>query len=181
MATSTLIQYLEREGFSSLPGGAAEAVGAAVSHRRQTETFKVASPSGPSATNSVAVGDVVQFALVSGGGSTVAIDVLQAPADSHCVGVALEAASTSTNAAGDTLARGTVECVIGGLAEAKVEGANNAGNTAIVAGDFLCLGDTAGTLYKYTAGTDAMPHAIAVDAVGSGASGVFTVMFLKQF
>jgi hypothetical protein len=172
MATSTLIQYLEREGFSSLPGGASEAVGAAVSHRRQTETFKVASPSGPSATTSVAVGDVVQFALVNGGGSTVAIDVLQAAADSHCVGVALEAASTSTNA---------VECVIAGLAEAKVEGANDAGNTAIVTGDFLCLGDTAGTLYKYTAGTDAMPHAIAVDNVGSGASGVFTVMFLKQF
>ena len=74
-----------------------------------------------------------------------------------------------------------VEVVISGLAEAKVEGANNAGNTAVSSGDFLCLGDTAGTLYKYTAGTDAMPHAIAVDDVGSGATAVVSVIFLKQF
>ena len=170
MATQNLIQYLEREGYSALPGGANVPVGPEAMHRRQLETFTVA------ASSTVAVGDVVQFAVVNGGGATVALDVRQAPADSHALGVA--------RTGGVSTATGTpalVEVVISGLAEAKVEGANNAGNTAVVSGDFLCLGDTAGTLYKYTAGTDAMPHAIAVDDVGSGASGVFSVIFLKQF
>ena len=170
MATQNLIQYLEREGYSALPGGANVPVGPEAMHRRQMETFTVA------ASATVAVGDVVQFAVVNGGGATVALGVRQAPADSHALGVA--------RTGGNTSATGTpalVEVVISGLAEAKVEGANNAGNTAVSSGDFHCLGDAAGTLYKYTAGTDAMPHAIAVDDVGSGASGVFSVIFLKQF
>lgn len=171
MATQTLIQYLEREGYSALPGGANVPVGPEAMHRRQLETFTVA------ASSTVSVGDVVQFAVVDGGGATVALDVRQAPVDSHAVGVALTGGISGAAPAPPAL----VECVIAGLAEAKVEGANNAGNTAVVSGDFLCLGDTAGTLYKYTAGTDAMPHAIAVDDVASGASGVSTVMFLKQF
>ncbi len=170
MATQTLIQYLEREGYSALPGGANEPVGPEAMHRRQSETFTVA------ASSTVGVGDVVQFAVVNGGGATVALDVRQAPADSHALGVSRQA--------GVSGASGTpalVEVVISGLVEAKVEGANNGGNTAISSGDFLCLGDTAGTLYKYTAGTDAMPHAIAVDDVGSGATATVSVIFLKQF
>ena len=171
MATQNLIQYLEREGYSALPGGANVPVGPEAMHRRQLETFTVA------ASSTVAVGDVVQFAVANGGGATVALDVRQAPADSHALGVArtggVSGAAPSTPA--------LVEVVISGLAEAKVEGANNAGNTAVSSGDFLCLGDTAGTLYKYTAGTVAMPHAIAVDDVGSGATAVVSVIFLKQF
>jgi len=170
MATQNLIQYLEREGYSALPGGANVPVGPEAMHRRQLETFTVL------ASSTVAVGDVVQFAVANGGGATVALDVRQAPADSHAIGVA--------RTGGVSTATGTpalVEVVISGLAEAKVEGANNAGNTAVASGDFLCLGDTAGTLYKYTAGTDAMPHAIAVDDVGSGATAVVSVIFLKQF
>ena len=170
MATQNLIQYLEREGYSALPGGANVPVGPEAMHRRQLETFTVA------ASSTVAVGDVVQFAVVNGGGATVALDVRQAPADSHAIGVA--------RTGGVSTATGTpalVEVVISGLAEAKVKGANNAGNTAVASGDFLCLGDVAGTLYKYTAGTDAMPHAIAVDDVGSGATATVSVIFLKQF
>jgi len=170
MATQNLIQYLEREGYSALPGGANVPVGPEAMHRRQLETFTVA------ASSTVAVGDVVQFAVVNGGGATVALDVRQGPADSHAIGVA--------RTGGVSTATGTpalVEVVISGLAEAKVKGANNAGNTAVASGDFLCLGDVAGTLYKYTAGTDAMPHAIAVDDVGSGATATVSVIFLKQF
>ncbi len=170
MATQTLIQYLEREGYSALPGGANEPVGPEAMHRRQSETFTVA------ASSTVGVGDVVQFAVVNGGGATVALDVRQAPADSHALGVSRQA-----GVSGATGTPALVEVVISGLVEAKVEGANNGGNTAISSGDFLCLGDTAGTLYKYTAGTDAMPHAIAVDDVGSGATAVVSVIFLKQF
>ncbi len=170
MATQTLIQYLEREGYSALPGGANEPVGPEAMHRRQSETFTVA------ASSTVGVGDVVQFAVVNGGGATVALDVRQAPADSHALGVSRQAGIS-----GATGTPALVEVVISGLVEAKVEGANNGGNTAISSGDFLCLGDTAGTLYKYTAGTDAMPHAIAVDDVGSGATATVSVIFLKQF
>jgi len=170
MATQNLIQYLEREGYSALPGGANVPVGREAMHRRQLETFTVA------ASSTVAVGDVVQFAVANGGGATVALDVRQAPADSHAIGVA--------RTGGVSTATGTpalVEVVISGLTEAKVEGANNAGSTAVSSGDYLCLGDTAGTLYKYIAGTDAMPHAIAVDDVGSGATVTVSVIFLKQF
>ena len=82
MATQNLIQYLEREGYSALPGGANVPVGPEAMHRRQLETFTVA------ASSTVAVGDVVQFAVANGGGATVALDVRQAPADSHALGVA---------------------------------------------------------------------------------------------
>ena len=40
----------------------------------------------------------------------------------------------------------------------------------------------AGEFYKFTAGTDAVPHAVAVDAVASGAAAALvTVIVLKQF
>ena len=158
MATATTLQYLEQTDSS----GTAYSVG--TSNRRQIETFI--------ADGSIGLGDVVTFDVVATGGSEVVLKVIEAAADKSAIGVALN----------DAEAGERVNVCLSGICEAQVEGANNAGNSAIAAGDYLCLGDTAGTLYKFTAGADAVPHAIAVDTAGSGdAAAQKTVIFLKQF
>ena len=158
MATATTLQYLEQTDSS----GTAYSVG--TSNRRQIETFI--------ADASIGLGDVVTFDVVATGGSEVVLKVIEAAADKSAIGVALN----------DAEAGERVNVCLSGICEAQVEGKNNAGNSAIAAGDYLCLGSTAGTLYKFTAGADAVPHAIAVDTAGSGdAAAQKTVIFLKQF
>jgi hypothetical protein len=162
MATNTLLQYLQSDD------GDGVAFTSLFSNRQQVERFI--------AQGAIAVGDVVAFSFANGDnpGSAV-LNVVKATADKHCFGVALTAAT----AAGDE-----INVVIGGVAEANVAGKNNAGNTGISSGDFLCQGDAAGTFYKYTAGTDAGVDAIAVDDKTSGASeaaAIKTVILIKKF
>jgi len=157
MATATTLQYLEETD------SAGNAYSTGTSNRRQIETFI--------AGGAIGAGDVVVFNVADGGGSEVVLEVIEGIADGPAIGVALAAAAT-----GDR-----VDVCISGLAEAQVKGANNGGAAAISSGDFLCLGDVNGTLYKYTAGTDAQVHAIAVDDVASGATVSATVIVLKQF
>lgn len=161
MATSTTLQYLESADSSGT------AYAASTSHRQQVETFIAA--------GTIAVGDVVAFSFANGDapGSAV-LNVVKASADKHCVGVALSAAASGEK----------VDVVIAGVAEATVTGKNNAGNTAISSGDFLCLGDVAGQFYKYTAGTDAGVDAIAVDdkiSLATEAAAIKTVILIKKF
>lgn len=158
MATNRILQYLEEQDADGT------SYSEATSNRRQIEQFI--------ADGTIGEGDCVTFDVVDGGGAEVVLKVIEGAADKSCIGVALAAASAGEK----------VNVVISGYVEAQVEGANNAGNASISAGDYLCLGDTAGTLYKYTAGTDAVPHAIAVDDVSSGAAAAQkAVVFLKQF
>lgn len=161
MATNNLLQYLESTD------SAGTAYSAATSNRRQVETFIAA--------GTIVAGDVVAFSFSSGDAPGDAVlNVIKSTADKHCVGVALAGA-----ASGDK-----VQVVIGGVCEAKVDGKNNAGNTAISSGDFLCQGDVAGTFYKYTAGTDAGVDAIAVDdktSAATEAAAIKTVILIKKF
>jgi hypothetical protein len=161
MATNDLLQYLESTD------SAGNAYSAATSNRQQVETFIAA--------GTIVAGDVVAFSFADGDAPGDAVlNVIKSSADSHCVGVALAGASQ-----GDQ-----IRVVIGGVAEAKVDGKNNAGNASISSGDFLCQGDVAGTFYKYTAGTDAGVDAIAVDDKASAASEaalVKTVILIKKF
>ena len=159
MATNSLLQYLQATD------GSGVALGATVSNRRQVERFI--------AKGAIAAGDVVAFSFADGDDPGDAVlYVAKSAADKHCCGIAL----TDAAAAGDE-----INVIIGGVAESAVKGKNDAGNAAISSGDFLCQGDDAGFLYKYTAGTDAMVHAIAVDDVASAGSVTATVIFLKQF
>jgi len=161
MATNTLLQYLE----------SADSTGAAysseTSHRRQVETFI--------ASGAVAIGDVVSFAFANGSNPGDAVlQVKKAVADKHCVGVAITAAADGEQ----------VQICIAGVCEATVAGKNNAGNAGISSGDFLSLGDEAGTFYKFTVGTDAGVDAIAVDDKTSAASEgnlKKTVILIKKF
>ena len=94
----------------------------------------------------------------------------------------MENGTSITDGAGAEQSQAKVKVVLAGICEAAVEGKNAAGNSAIVSGDYLCIGAVAGVLYKYTAGTDAVPHAIAMDAVASAAAAANkTVIMLKAF
>lgn len=161
MPTNNLLQYLESQDSDG------SAYSAATSHRRQVETFIAA--------GTIVAGDVVAFSFSNGDAPGDAVlNVVKASADSHCVGVALVGAST-----GDK-----IDVVVSGVCEAKVDGKNNAGNTGISSGDFLSLGDVAGTFYKTTIGTDAGVDAIAVDdktSAASEAAAIKTVILIKKF
>jgi hypothetical protein len=161
MATNTLLQYLESADSSGT------AYSSATSHRRQIETFI--------ASGAVAIGDVVSFAFASAANPGDAVlQVKKAVADKHCVGVAISAAADGEK----------VDVCIAGVCEATVAGKNNAGNAGITSGDFLSLGNEAGTFYKTTIGTDAGVDAIAVDDKTSAASEanlIKTVILIKKF
>ena len=158
MATNTLLQKLDILDSDGV------AFSADTSNRRQVETFI--------ADGAIALGDLVAFDVVTGGGAECVIKVIESTANKSAIGAALNAAG-----AGDQ-----VRVCLSGICEAQVEGKNAAGNSAISAGDYLCVGAVAGTLYKFTADTDAVPHAIAVDDVNSAAAAAqSTVIILKQF
>jgi hypothetical protein len=157
MATSTLIQKL----FAADESGVGEDSTTA-SFRVQKETFR--------ASAAITAGAAVVFSTVDGGSGEVVMKVK--PATDAAIGVATAAAAQDA----------FVDVVISGICEAKVEGKNAGGNTAIASGDYLCVGAVSGVFYKYTPGTDPVPHAIAVDAVASGAAAALkTVVVLKQF
>ena len=159
MASATYLQSLDtvyEDGTSR---------GVTPSNRRQVETFI--------ATEAIAIGEVVAFKFTNGSDPGLAtLQIKKAAADSHSFGVALQAAAAS----GDQ-----IEVCIGGICEAKVKGAKNSGAQAISSGDFLALGDVAGTYYQYGAGTDASVDAIAIDDVGSGATATVSVIVIKKF
>ncbi len=159
MATSTLLQKLDITDSDGV------ALDVDTSNRRQIETFV--------ADGAISEGDLVVFDVVDGGGSECAIKVIESPANKAAIGVALE-----TVASGED-----IRVCISGICEAQVEGKNQAGNAAISAGDYLCVGAVAGTLYLYSHhANDKMPVAIAVDDVASAAAAAqSTVIFLKQF
>jgi len=159
MATNTLLQKL----FATDESGVGED-SVLDSNRRQVERFL--------ADGTIAQGAPVIFDVVDGGAGEVVMKVVESSADKAAIGVALSSA-----VAGDF-----VDVCISGICEGLVKGTNNAGNVAISAGDYLCQGDVAGEFYSYTIGADAVPHAIAVDAVGLGAAtSLKTIIVLKQF
>lgn len=182
MATNRLIQYLETEAYSAFPGEANEAIDASSMNRQAIETFLVAPSPSASTTLSLAVGDLVVFDTIDGAGSEAVISVKKTVADGACIGVCLEAGTSETDGSTVTIQQDKIKVALAGICEAKVKGANNAGNTGIVAGDYLCQSDAAGVFYKFTVGADPMPHAIAVDDVASGAAAAnVSVIMLKQF
>lgn len=161
MATNTLLQKLftADEIAGSVGAGATD-----ISNRRQIERFL--------ADGTIAQGATVIFDLVNGGAGEQVLKVVEASADKAAIGVALSSA----------VAGEFVDVCISGICEGLVKGTNNAGNTAIAVGDYLCQGDVAGEFYKYTIGADAVPHAICADTVSSGAAAALkTIIVLKQF
>tara|TARA_R110002012_G_scaffold300966_1_gene501054 strand:- start:4726 stop:5202 length:477 start_codon:yes stop_codon:yes gene_type:complete len=107
MATQTIIQYLEDERYSALPGGASVPVGEESMNRRQTETFV--------ANGTIAVGDVVGFDTSKTGADRVLFVIKTAAianGNGLAVGVATEAATAGDN----------VKCVISGYANVSTAG-----------------------------------------------------------
>lgn len=156
MATQTLVQYLETEQYSSLPGGASSAVGTSVMDRRQVETFIAAA--------AVAAGDVVSLDAAQAADGDKAIKVK--PADSadtalSCpVGVALAAAASGAK----------VDVCVRGVCEAKL--------LACAQGDVLTHTATAGSMDTIAAATDPQ---IAIALEAAGAPGTFTVYVRGSF
>ena len=175
MATSRLIQKI----FASDESGVGED-SIAVSDRRQVEKFRILAV-GSGDTQTVEAGDIVALKVDAASAGEIGFSVAKSAADKHCIGVAITGGTGTTNAASAVTAAPLIDVCISGIASAKVKGANNAGNATIAAGDFLCQGDVAGVLYKFTAGTDAMVHAIALEAQSSGTTGLKSVMFISQF
>jgi hypothetical protein len=152
MATQSLIQRLETGD------------GVSVGHRRDVETFL--------ADGAIAAGAPVMFDLAESSDGDITLKVVESSADKAAIGVALASAVAGVK----------VQVVLGGIVDALVKGTNNAGNSAVAQGDFLCQGDVAGELYKYTIGADAVPTAVAIDTCTSGeAAGLKTVIWLRQF
>ena len=131
---------------------------------------------------SLAIGDVVTFDYVDGGNGESVISVKKTEANKSAIGVCLEAGSSETDGSSDELSQDKIKVCLAGICEAKVKGENAAGNATITSGDYLCQSDDPGVFYKYTAGTDAVPHAIALDDVASAAAAAnVTVIMLKAF
>ena len=176
MATNRLIQKLFRFDESGVGED-----GITFSDRRQVEKFRVLAV-GTSQTETIAAGDVVSFVYTAGSDGEIAFSVKKCPADGAPIGVAIQAGTSETDAADAVIQADYIDVLLSGIGEATVDGEDQGGAGAtIAAGDYLCVGDTAGVFYKYTAGSDAVPQAIACEAQSSGVSGLKTVIMLSQF
>lgn len=177
MASSNYIQKIFAADESGVGEGSTEN-----SRRRQTEIALVGFSSIASTTLTLAAGDVVVWDFVNGGTGEVGQLCKKSAANGAATGVVVRGGSSLTDALAAPLTSDKIEVCVGGLCEAKVKGSNAAGNTPIASGDYLCQSDSAGILFKYTAGTDALPIAIAVDDVASGASAAnVSILLLKQW
>lgn len=158
MATQNIIQYLETEQYSALPGGSNVAVGVAAMNRRQVETFV--------ASETIAANDLVSLDLSKTSDGDKGIFVVKADTDTAtdkcAVGFALNAAEEGE----------TVDVTIAGIhTSANVD-------TATAAGDSLCVGATDGQADVYEAGFEVPIIAIAAEAATAN---VATVFVIKQF
>lgn len=165
MASATYLQSLD----ATYEDGTSR--GATPSNRRQIETFIASNATAAP----IAIGDVVAFRFADANDpGTATLHVGKAAADKHCMGVALQAASTD----GDQ-----IEVCIGGVCEAAVRGRKTgSANQAINSGDYLSISNVDdGKYYFYTVGTDDCPDAIAVDNVALGGNVIATVIVLKKF
>ena len=177
MASSNYIQKIFAADESGVGEGSIED-----SRRRQTEITLVGFSALASTTVTLAAGDVVVWDFVDGGTGEVGQLCKKSAANGAATGVVVVGGSSKTDAFAQSLTSDKIEVCVGGLCVAKVKGSNNAGNAAISSGDYLCQSDSAGILYKFTAGTDALPIAIAVDDVASGASAAnVSILLLKQW
>ena len=159
MATQNIIQYLETEQYSALPGVANVAVGISAMNRRQIETFV--------AGGAIAANDLVALDFSQTADGDKAITVVKANSGSTnsicAIGFAINAAA----AAGDT-----VDVTIAGMHEsANVK-------TGILKGKPLSISGVAGEADEYVAG-DVVP--IVAYATENESSNVATVFVIKQF
>ena len=176
MATNRLIQKLFRFDESGVGED-----GITFSDRRQYEKFRVQAV-GVSQTETIAVGDVVALVYTAGSDGAIAFNVKKCPADGAAIGVAISGGTSTTDADEILTSADYIDVLLSGIGEATVDGEDQGGAGATIsAGDYLCVGDTAGVFYKYTAGSDAVPQAIACEGQSSGVSGLKTVFMLSQF
>jgi len=182
MSTSTLIQKLY--GADELTASPSVGEGNSTqSNRQKVERFQVAPSTAAATTLTIAAGDLVSLDAVNGGDGLVAMQVVKSAATrgTHIVGVAITGGTSVSDAAGDPQSADFIDVCVSGLCEANIEGKNQAGNTAINAGDWLVASNVTGVFYKFTIGQEAKPDAIAVDDVGSGASDTATVILLPHW
>lgn len=159
MATQNIIQYLETEQYSALPGGSNVAVGVEAMNRRQIETFI--------ASEAIAAQDVVAFDITKSADGDKMIHVVKADGNDAdkvaVVGVALEAAA----AAGDTL-----DVCIAGICEAKTDG-------SVAKGDRLIADSVTAGAFHTADAADVLP--IIAYATEDDSGTVATVIVIKQF
>lgn len=159
MATQNIIQYLETEQYSALPGVANVAVGISAMNRRQIETFV--------AGGAIAANDLVALDFSQTADGDKAITVVKANSSSTnsicAIGFAINAAA----AAGDT-----VDVTIAGMHESAHVKAG------ILKGKPLSISTVAGEADEYVAG-DVVP--IVAYATEDEADDVATVFVIKQF
>jgi len=158
MATQNIIQYLETEQYSALPGVANVAVGISAMNRRQLETFV--------AGGAIAANDLVALDFSQTADGDKAITVVKANSSSTnsicAIGFAINAAATGE----------TVDVTIAGMHEsANVK-------TGILKGKPLSISAVAGEADEYVAG-DVVP--IVAYATENESSNVATVFVIKQF
>jgi hypothetical protein len=164
MATQTVIQYLEEERYSSLPGGASEPIGPETMNRRQIETFI--------ANGAITAGDVVAHDATKTGADR-ALYVIQAANVATGNGLACGVAITSAAGAGDK-----VDVVIAGY----VEGVNCTAGTIGAANIPLSAGKTAaGEVDASAAGDLAGCFAVSAEAKGATTANKVAVFVKKQF
>lgn len=159
MATQNIIQYLETEQYSALPGGSNVAVGVQAMNRRQIETFI--------ASEAISAQDVVAFDITKTADGDKMVHVVKADGNDAdrvaVVGVALEAAA----AEGDTL-----DVCIAGICEAKTDG-------SVAKGDRLIADATTPGAFHTADAADVLP--IIAYATEEDSGTVATVIVIKQF
>jgi hypothetical protein len=163
MATSDLIQYLETEQFSALPGGAPEAVGVATLNRRKVETFV--------ATGPIAIGQVVSLDASQTGDGDKGIKVSLGDTGSNDTVFAVGVALTAAAASGDK-----VDVCIRGICEAQVDANALKGNALYLTGTAGQLDDVAPAAPL----SESVPVAQCMEDKGAGA-GLTTVFVIGRF
>ena len=162
MATQNLIQYLETEQYSALPGVSNVAVGISAMNRRQIETFI--------AGGTITANQLVAIDLTETGLGVQAATVVPANNGSGntiiAVGFALNDAAEGEN----------VDVTIAGVHEtADIKAAQS-----IAAGDRLVVSDSAGDAAEY-ANTDVVPIIGYAMTAASGSPLTCSVFVIKQF
>lgn len=167
MATTSILQYLEKTGYNALPSGGTTDVGLDALNRRQVETFI--------AGEDLAVGDWVAFNLAAASIEEASIEIVKADLNANAAAGTTSTASIivgvvlgADNSQGSTTSGSRVKVVTRGFAKAKVD---NAGAAQQI-GDFVAGSNIAGQCDPYVAADVVPPIGVLCEpAAGGGVGG----------
>jgi hypothetical protein len=166
MATTTILQYLEKTGYNALPSGGTTDVGLDALNRRQVESFI--------AGEDLVIGDWVAFNINAASIEKASIEVVKADLNANAgagvtttAGIIVGVVLAADNSQGTTTLGSRVKVVTRGFAKGRVD---NSG-AAIGKGAFVAGSNTAGLCDPYAAADVVPPIGVLCAAAAGGSTG----------